>query len=282
MKLLAAIVTYNPDRDRLWENLAAVAGEVDEVVIVDNCSKNFAEVEALTATFENVRLIRHAENLGIAVALNAAMQSASAAEADWVLLLDQDSVCGPGMVAGLCALIAPDIGAIAPAIFDRNISTPSPALGQPMEINHCITSGAIYSVAAWRETGGYDNAMFMDFVDFDYCLRLRLRGFRILRNPRVFLSHELGSSVRYGPFIAYNHSATRSFHIARDMLYFARKTRNVPRDLRVHRGGIFFFHLLLLRKSMIIAVFEQDAMRRVLGLARGSIAGTFRRTRLSR
>ena len=38
MKFLAIIVTYNPDVERLEENIKAIATQVDKVVIVDNGS----------------------------------------------------------------------------------------------------------------------------------------------------------------------------------------------------------------------------------------------------
>lgn len=279
---MAGIVTFNPDSARLAENLAAIAGAVDEIVIVDNNSANAAEVVALAGTFPHVRVIRHDENLGMAVALNTAMGWAADSGADWVMLLDQDSVCGVGMVAGLSELAAPGVGIIAPEIVDRNIDEVPPLAGDPEDVNHCITSGALFRVAAWQAVGGYDTAMFMDFIDFDYCLRLRIAGWRIVATPQVFLLHEVGASVRHGRFVSYNHSATRGFHMARDMLYYAKKNRKAPRELTVHRPGVLFVHLLLLRKSLIIAAFEQDAPRRILALAQGSIAATFRESRLPR
>ena len=42
MKIGAGIVTYQPDMDRLRENLNAVVGQVDFVVCVDNGSRNIA------------------------------------------------------------------------------------------------------------------------------------------------------------------------------------------------------------------------------------------------
>ena len=36
MKFLAVIVTYNPDVDRLNENLKAISCQIDKAVIVDN------------------------------------------------------------------------------------------------------------------------------------------------------------------------------------------------------------------------------------------------------
>ena len=41
----AGIVTYNPDITRLVENINAIYNQVDNVIIVDNNSKNIAEIE---------------------------------------------------------------------------------------------------------------------------------------------------------------------------------------------------------------------------------------------
>lgn len=275
MNVMAGIVTYNPNLSRLVENLSSLKGQVTKVIVVDNHSENLNDIVDLLEAFPEVTFVRHDKNLGIAVALNRAMSWASARGGDWALLLDQDSVCTPGMVSELSRLVSPEVAIVAPAIFDRNISEIPKSNSEASEVNFCITSGGIYSVTKWAEVGGYDETMFMDFVDFDFCLRLRVAGFQIRRNPAAILVHEIGSSVRRGPFISYNHSASRSYHIAKDMVYYAKKNQKAPRELTVHGRGILFTYLLIFRKALIIAAFEEDSVRRIAALVRGCFAGTF-------
>ncbi|MDQ0000520.1 glycosyltransferase family 2 protein [Pseudarthrobacter sulfonivorans] len=272
----AGIVTFNPDIPRLRENLLSIVNQVTTVLVVDNGSSNFDKVASIVADFPNVELTGNASNGGIAKALNQIMAWA-APSTQWVLLLDQDTVVMSGMVKLLEAHKGPLIGIVAPTVVDRSMEPPSAALASAVvsEEDYCITSGSLCNVEAWNRSRGYDEKMFIDFVDFDYCLRLRLLGYRILRDPRAVILHEIGKITRHGPFTAYHYSAFRSYHMARDMLYYSRKHRTSPTTLRVHKRGILATYATLFRKMLVVALFEEDRVRRIAALSRGITSGTF-------
>ena len=97
-KIYAGIVTFNPDIERLKENVCAICIQVPEVVIFDNGSSNFADIQECISVFHNAILIHSDENIGIAAALNRLMQWGSNNNYDWMLSLDQDSVCDASYV----------------------------------------------------------------------------------------------------------------------------------------------------------------------------------------
>lgn len=270
----AGIVTYNPDILRLRENLLSVVDQVDTVVVVDNGSSNFGDVSVLLSEFPDVELVPNSFNGGIAKALNQIILWAESSRS-WVLLLDQDTVASSGMVQLLEAHIRPEVGIVAPTVVDRSVAHISPAASNVSEENYGITSGSLCSIAAWRSANGYDEQMFIDFVDFDFCLRIRQLGYKILREPRAVILHELGKITRHGPFTAYHYSAFRSYHMARDMIYYARKHRLSPASLRVQKRGLLATYGVLVRKLLIVALFEEDRLRRVGALVRGIASGTF-------
>lgn len=267
--VVAGIVSFNPDQDLLRSNVSAISGQVDAVLIVDNGSARTPEIELASAVIANV------ENRGLSKALNQAMVWGARHGADYVLLLDQDSVASPGMVAALTRVLSTDVGAAAPVIVERELGASEEEL--PVAVDYAITSGLLVRVSAWEAIGGFDEAMFIDFVDFDFAIRLRMAGFRILRTPVARLSHRIGEAKRRGSIISYGHSAVRSFHIGHDMVYYARKHRRAPQNLKVRRRGLLLTYAVLARKGLIIVLFEEDRWRRVSALARGAIAGTFAR-----
>lgn len=275
--IVAGIVTFNPDLPRLRENIESVLGQVDEIILIDNASAELASLSKLVEQFPRVYLYSNGVNAGMAKALNQAMKWAEERGASWSLLLDQDSVCEIDMVDVLAQNVTAGVGIVAPAIIDRSDRDRPAQQGEQEEVNYCITSGSLNSVNMWQSVGGYDESLFIDFVDFDYCLRARESGFRIIRESRATLLHEIGRITRHGRFIAYNHSAFRSYHMARDMIYYARKHRRSPRELRVQKRGLFATYLILLRKSIIVAIFEEDRLSRVSALVRGTIAGSIGR-----
>lgn len=108
--LIVGIVTFNPEIDRLKENIIAVSKQASSIVVVDNRSENFAEIETLIAKVVSprdgvnnesglrVKILRNEKNEGIAAALSQIMGYADEKAYKWVLTLDQDSVIEPGLI----------------------------------------------------------------------------------------------------------------------------------------------------------------------------------------
>ncbi|WP_194839918.1 glycosyltransferase [Aeromicrobium yanjiei] len=271
------MVTFNPDMDRLSENINAVLPQVDELVIFDNASLETDRISAIAKDC-GVTLLRAGYNNGLSHAYNRIFEYAASKAAQSILLLDQDSVCSDGMVRSLASCTEPETAIVSPRIVDRNLRDDRDQVPSGVaEVDHCITSGSLCSLEAWKAVGGYDERFFIDFTDFDFCLRLRAAGFLILKNNAVTLSHELGQMQQHGRVIAYNHSAFRNYHMARDMIFYARKHRAAPRNLKVRGRGVVMTYVVLLRKTAIVGAFEPDRVRRVSALIRGMISATLRR-----
>lgn len=88
VRILAGIVLYNPDIGRLIENYNAIVNQVDDVLIIDNGSDNYNDIDNYFND-KKVQIIRNYNNLGIATALSQIMEYASSNEFDWVLTLDR-------------------------------------------------------------------------------------------------------------------------------------------------------------------------------------------------
>jgi rhamnosyltransferase len=178
------------------------------------------------------------------------------------------------MVAALCEEIDPAVAVVGAFALDRNLEDEPPdAQADAEDVDSCITAGSLCRVAAWQEIAGYDERLFIDFVDFDFCLRLRMAGWRIRITPHAILSHEVGLGRRHEGDVAYNHSAFRSFHLARDMILYARIHRGAPRDLMVEPRGLAATVRALVHRMRTVARFEQDATAKVSALMRGLLQG---------
>ena len=277
MRTVAAVVTYNPDMERLRENLDAVSGQVDEVVVIDNGSFEAPRIAQLVTPY-NLTFIRRSENGGIAVALNSAFRFALKHGFEWVLLLDQDSTCGPGMVDKMRTHISPGIAMVCPEVQDRRLpSTPRTQRRQSYEVAAAINSGSLCRVSSWEVAGGYDERLFIDYVDFDFCMRVTERGGQILRVSDAIMLHELGEGRRRGPFTVYNYSAFRSYHMARDMLTFSFKHQGTELTSHpLYRSPVKTVAVLM-RKALLIALFERGRRKKVWSLARGAAESWSRR-----
>ncbi|HQD84585.1 MAG TPA: glycosyltransferase, partial [Quisquiliibacterium sp.] len=98
LKVCAVVVTWRPDLALLDEALAALRPQVAAVLVIDNASPECAEIAARVAhaggRFHGMR-----RNVGLARAQNLGARWAWAAGMDAILLMDQDSVAAPDMVA---------------------------------------------------------------------------------------------------------------------------------------------------------------------------------------
>jgi rhamnosyltransferase len=269
----AVVVTFNPDLEGYIEGLMAIAPQVRNVIVVDNASANAQQIEAATLRTGHATMIRRARNDGIAVALNAGIATAIRDGASHLVLLDQDSVPSLDMVDILANASDDSVGIAAPAMIDRNLGAAQKRLVGTTDENFAITSGSLVSGEAWEAVGGYDEAMFIDYCDFDFCLRLRLMGFRVIRAHQALLTHEIGAARRRGGVVAYNYSPFRLQHMARDMMYYARKHKGEPAALRVwHRGPALTF-LAIARKVAVVLFVEQNRIPTAFALIRGLLAG---------
>lgn len=226
--IAACIVTYNPELARFSECLSAVAEQVEHVFVVDNGSNETGGVEALCQEYDNAIFVPLGENKGIAAALNMGCAAAIEKRCTAVLTLDQDSVCEDGLVEKLAAHLTKDVGIAAPWIsYAGNEEYYELPQDGPYEVEWTITSASLTSLGAWRKIGGFDEALFIDSVDRDFCIRLRRAGYRVVIDPATSLSHELGDMrcVRILGKVIHitNHSSFRKYYIARNKILLAKK-----------------------------------------------------------
>jgi rhamnosyltransferase len=208
--VVGVIVTFHPGED-VANNLRAVAAECDHVVVVDNGSE--AEALSCISGLTNVEVIRLPVNRGIATALNMGFERAAELGAAEVLAFDQDSRPEPGFLGALrrmAAKMGKQWGVVGPRIREelRGLHyrwlAPHPRLPFLFRRRTCgpdglrdvtmvITSGSLVAVDAWQEVGRFDDELFIDAVDTDFCLRVRAVGRSVGVSPDAILHHRLGN-----------------------------------------------------------------------------------------
>jgi rhamnosyltransferase len=209
------VVTYFPAAD-FEARLAAIRRETSPVLVVDN-SADAATGDRLAEICGRCgcQLLLNDSNLGIAAALNRGFNQLGQLGCAWSVAFDQDSTPEPDFVSHLvnCArgasLECPPavVGAhwhdearphhpslhlrahpACPLLFQR-----VPAVEDLVGITCVITSGSLFYLPTWRALGGFNESLFLDLVDADYCLRARRAGLRIGVAARARLGHRRGS-----------------------------------------------------------------------------------------
>lgn len=242
----AIIVTYHPAPALLARLLAALSTQVVGGVVVNNgAALPLADQQLQAQGFARLDL---PQNQGIAAALNAGFVWAQQQGAEYVVTFDQDSEPAPGMVQALlhawqqCTIQGLAVGAIGPQQVDSRTlqRTPFiapiagrrkrllPADGAVVEVDHLITSGCLTTPQIWQQSGGFLEALFIDYVDIEWCLRLRHAGFKVLGLGGAVLCHSLGDAVNdwRGQSIP-QHSPLRHYYLVRNGVYLL-KLAHIP------------------------------------------------------
>lgn len=228
-KILAAIVTYNPDLERLQKNINTIEPQVEHLIIVDNGSKNINLISRIKDECKiKIDLIENKENIGIASALNQSLDYAYKNNFDWILTLDQDSICDINMISEMKSQYEKEdnknIALIAPNILDENITLKPQDIKEGIEYTGpVITSGSLTKTNIAKNIGGFVDKLFIDQVDFDFCLRLKDSGADILKVNRAIIYHQLGEISEHKLFgktiTTTNHSPIRRYYYYRNLVY---------------------------------------------------------------
>lgn len=271
-RIAGAVVLYEPPDD-VPIIIGSYLSQIEVLFAVDNSAKPDRCARLLSA-FGTVVHIPCGANLGIAAALNIAARQALAEGFDLLLTMDQDSRAEPDMVEQMLACLGSDwrerVGLIAP--FHLTGARPAPGETPPCsDVMTPMTSGCLVNLAAFREVGPFRDDFFIDFVDNEYCLRLRKRGFHVIRANRALLHHRVGDLRRYGPFVATHHSPLRRYYKTRNRCaVFAEYLRDFPAHC--------LFDLVRLGKEVAsILIFEREKTAKLRMMWRGFL--DFRRGR---
>lgn len=284
--IIAGIVTFEPDINRLRENIEAISPQVTRVVVYDNGSTNGDAIRRLSERWPHVSVLSSRTNDGIAAALNRLAESAKNYGASFLLTLDQDSVCSDGMVSKLAEHFSKGIAMVTPYIVDRNKQTlaeysrlnlPDVEYFRQPARKGAITSGAILDLKAWSEVGGFDELFFIDYVDYEFNQRLMEAGYSIVRVNSVPLLHEVGRATRtwlrvprkslsghwhIERFFAFGHSPTRCYYKARNRVLFTRKH---GRTLGVTHEGVW----QIPQQIALTLMFERERVAKFKEFVRG-------------
>jgi len=190
------------------------------IVLVDNGSRD-GSAKAIRETFPGVDVLALDGNRRFAGGNNAGIAHALALGADYVMLLNNDTLVAPDVVARLLDrfMQEPRCGMVAPKIFyadppDRlwfaggEISfwtgtmrhtgireTDHGQYDTPREIGYATGCCILTSREVIERAGVLDESFFMYTEDADWSMRVRAAGYRILYEPRARVWHKLSVSA---------------------------------------------------------------------------------------
>lgn len=287
--IFGILVTYNPVKDDFLNVVKSISPQVDELFIIDNGSKNMIEVSEIAKDFKNINFECLDTNLGLAVAQNIGIRKALDRGADYFILFDQDSVIVNNFVTNLHIgyerLMDQNVkvGAVGPLFYDKLSGEAYPATIYwgpfikrehldvlPVEATFIIASGCLISKDVLLDIGLMKDELFIDYVDVEWCLRAKSKGYRIFIIPSAKMAHSIGDHriSLFGRTISV-HSPLRRYYLIRNSFYMMR-LHYVPLGYKL-REMVFNF------ARLAISVTTSKAPREVIRYAICGIKDGFNR-----
>lgn len=248
MSHACVIVTLNPDVAQFRRVLDASLSQSAAVIVVDNGSSHkfsaYLTDRAIAAS--GMRVLLLGSNRGIAAALNLGIAEAKILKAEFVLLLDHDSIPDAGLLDGLllaAKLHSGDkIAAIGAKIFDprseqelgfyrmHNGCWSKVKCGAQTEgllaCEYMNSSGSFIPITAFDDIGPFNEQFFIDHVDTEWFMRAQSLGYVCYGFCGGSLEHYMGDAVIRYWLLGWRHmphrSPQRHYYIVRNSFWLYR------------------------------------------------------------
>lgn len=239
-----------------------------EIYIIDNGSQDDS-IEIFKKTFPNLRIIENESNLGFQGGMNQGIKHALENSADYVLLLNNDTVADENMLEMLFLHLPCDAALVSPGIYyydNRDILCSLGGNFHPLFLEVMGRPNSNYSPPdkvknfdflpshAWlikteifRTVGLLDEIFFpIYYDDLDFCLRMKRQGYKLYLIPQAKIYHRISLSV------GGRNSPNERYLMARNSGYYFRKNMKIwqyPFVFCFRIGSSFLWTLRLLGKK---------------------------------
>ena len=186
-------VLYNPKEEYI-RNIKQFCIGIDCALIVDNSPTSNEDLvrKTLSTEITVIYLYQDGLNLGLCKAINIGMDELIKHGYEWGLYIDQDSRYCNDILPIYRKLIESKkeshrIGVIGPQHeFDRRRLKRKSGY---KEKEWLMTSGCIFNLKVFDSIGGFDERIFLDGLDVEYCLRCRKHEYKVIQCREAIVHH---------------------------------------------------------------------------------------------
>jgi GT2 family glycosyltransferase len=227
-------------------SLQATYGPDFEILVVDNGSTD-GSVKMLPQEFPRIVVLPQQRNLGFAAGCNVGIRHALANDAEYVLLLNNDTFAAPDFIREMLATIESDprIGAVCPKIYfadepemiwyagaDFSLWTGTAKhrgwkevdrgqFDRQQEITQATGCAMLVRCSALRDVGLLDEQFWAYAEDLDWSVRFVKGGYRLAFAPKASVWHCCGATAVKS--MGAGSQVIRQFFSTRNMVLVARK-----------------------------------------------------------
>jgi rhamnosyltransferase len=272
----AVIVSYNCD-EKILEGIDAIKNQVDFIAVIDNGSDAKSIDILKKADCSRMEIIYNSSNMGIAYALNQGIRYAKKMNCNWIVTLDQDSIATKGMINEMFEVYysfpeqyREKVVSLVPVHIEQRIYDADQKTFNNIKYEEVlteITSGNLLKTDLFDKIGYFEEKLFIDCVDNEFCLRICKNGYKIIKVNASVLIHNLGDTEMRKFFNkkAYytNHSFIRRYYITRNRCYiWSLYNDSFPEWVKIDRTAA-------LKDLMTIILFEKDKFLKLKMILKG-------------
>lgn len=226
-KIYGVAILYYPNQEVI-ANIASYIPYLHKLYLFDNSEPS----TNMDFSNQNAKIQFFADgiNKGISERLNAAAKLAIAEGATWLLTMDQDSSFDSGELEKYISCFTNFGDKERVAMFGINHEDKfSNNTCSYLETDNIITSGSLVNLDVFQKIGGFDENLFIDDVDSEYCYKANTNGFSSIKFQNILLKHSLGevsihrSLKNRKKTFRTLHSPLRIYYMVRNFLYVRNK-----------------------------------------------------------
>ncbi len=262
MKIAGVTILYYPD-DSLYDRLLTYKNDLQKLIIINNTEKPDSAVLEKIKNDKQIQYIQDGENHGIAKRLNQAANLAIEENFDWLLTMDQDSFFDESMFSKYLECFSNfkgDVKNIAQfgVEYDQKYKPGDTCVHE--HVSKLITSGSLLNLALYPAIGGFDEKLFIDLVDVEYCFRSEVKGYNNIQFHNVQLQHHIGNTSYHRSFKNFRttpralHSPLRLYYMTRNYLFVSASYKDyLKEEVDIIRASLFYHiknNLLYNRKRL--------------------------------
>ena len=276
MDVLCVVVVYRPEISLLIENIQGFIDDVKKVIVWQNSELATEDIYHLNSSFDNGKLILAGtgNNVGIPKALNYAADHMREFQCDYLLTMDQDSrwVNFHSYVSFVGN--GPKDKIYGPEVIANTDTNNKDKKNKHLSIKgtgFVITSGMLCHCDVLCKVGRFNETLFIDAVDEEYCYRARQKGIQSVQVHGAYLRQQFGESTIASfagrKTIVPNYSPFRYYYIVRNHIYLLRSSLPTKEEKR----NIYINYV---RAPLIkCLLFENHKAEKLRAIVRGIFSG---------
>ena len=242
--MTAVVVLYKPNYEEVLKNISSYITGLKKLYIISNSKVDDIFIEKINNLSKNIEFLKNDnKNIGISKALNKALSKANIDNYKYLLTMDQDSLFENDdfnlFLEDFKNLDKTNIIIYSP-IHNKKFITE-----KITEKVFVMTSGNIVNIQKAIEIGSFDENLFIDDVDHEFCFRSIKNGYKIIQNEKIAINHSLGIKIKDSITI---YPSFRLYYMARNFLYLKKKYAKTQKDFfktrKVYLLKFFFKHLV--------------------------------------